>query len=110
MMMLAMGVGIIVSALTKKYRDLVMLIGFGLHLWQYGSPIAYGLQLVPEKYMTLYMLNPMAPIITAFRLSCFGTGYFNIMYYSISWIITIVLFLIGLIMFNRIERTFMDTI
>lgn len=110
MMMLAMGVGVIVSALTTKYRDLVMLIGFGLQLWQYGSPIAYGLQLVPEKYMAFYMLNPMTPIVTAFRLACFGTGYFNIMYYGISWIITIVLFLIGLILFNRIERTFMDTI
>ena len=110
MMMLAMGVGIIVSALTTKYRDLVMLIDFGLQLWQYGSPIAYGLQLVPEKYMAFYILNPMTPIVTAFRLACFGTGYFNIIYYGISWIITIILFLIGLILFNRIERTFMDTI
>ena len=110
MMILAMGVGIIVSAMTTKYRDLAMLIGFGLQLWQYGSPIAYGLQLVPEKYMSFYMLNPMTPIVTVFRLGCFGTGYFNIMYYGISWIISIGLFLIGLILFNRIERTFMDTI
>ncbi len=109
-MMLSMGVGIIISALTTKYRDLVMLIGFGLQLWQYGTPIAYGLQLVPEKYMAFYMLNPMTSIVTAFRLACFGTGYFNIVYYSISWLITFVLFLVGLILFNRIERTFMDTI
>lgn len=66
-MMLAMGVGIIVSALTTKYRDLAMLIGFGLQLWQYGTPVAYGLRLVPEKYMKIYMLNPMTPIITSFR-------------------------------------------
>lgn len=110
MMMLAMGVGIIVSALTTKYRDLVMLIGFGLQLWQYGTPIAYGLQLVPDKYMTLYMLNPMTPVITIFRLAFFGTGYFNLMYYVIGWIITVILFILGLILFNRIERTFMDTI
>jgi len=110
MMMLAMGVGIIVSALTTKYRDLAMLIGFGLQLWQYGSPIAYGLQLVPEKYYLLYMLNPFTPIVTAFRMACFGTGYFNVVYYFISWIITVVVFLIGLILFNRIEKTFMDTI
>ncbi len=110
MMMLAMGVGIIVSALTTKYRDLVMLIGFGLQLWQYGSPIAYGLQLVPEKYMSLYMLNPMTSIVTSFRLACFGIGYFNCLYYCISWIITIALFLVGIVLFNRIERTFMDTI
>ena len=110
MMILAMGIGIIVSALTTKYRDLAMLIGFGLQLWHYGTPIAYGLQLIPEKYMSIYMLNPMSSVITTYRLAFFGTGYFNLMYYSIGWIITIVLFVIGLVLFNRIERTFMDTI
>lgn len=110
MMMLGMGVGIIVSALTTKYRDLAMLIGFGLQLWQYGSPIAYGLQLVPDRLMVIYMLNPVTPVVTTFRLAFFGTGYFNIIYYGIGWIVTIILFFIGLILFNRIERTFMDTI
>ena len=110
MMMLAMGVGIIVSALTTKYRDLAMLIGFGLQLWQYGTPIAYGLQLVPEKYLAIYMINPMTPIITTFRYAVFGTGYFNLIYYVTGWLITIVLFVIGLVLFNMIERTFMDTI
>ena len=110
MMLLAMGVGIIVSALTTKYRDLAMLITFGLQLWQYGTPIAYGLQLIPEKYFALYMLNPMTPIVTTFRLALFGTGYFNLMYYVIGWIVTIALFTVGLVLFNRIERTFMDTI
>lgn len=110
MMLLAMGVGIIVSALTTKYRDLAMLIGFGLQLWQYGSPIAYGLQLIPQKYMSLYMLNPVTPIITTFRYAFFGNGYFNLFYYSIGWIITLLLFFIGLVLFNKIEKTFMDTI
>jgi len=110
MMMLAMGVGIIVSALTTKYRDLVMLIGFGLQLWQYGTPIAYGLLLVPEKYMALYMINPMTPIVTTFRLAFFGIGYFNLMNYAVGWVTTIILFIIGLVLFNKIERTFMDTI
>lgn len=110
MMVLSVGCGIIISAVTTKYRDLQMLVGFGLSLWQYGSPIAYGLGLIPEKYMGLYMLNPVTPIITTFRYAMFGFGYFNILYYLLSWVISLVVFFIGLILFSRIERTFMDTI
>ncbi len=110
MMLLATGCGIIISSLTTKYRDLAMLVGFGLQLWQYGSPIAYGLQLIPERLMWLYMLNPVTPIVTTFRYALFGFGYFSLTYYLISWAVTLVLFFIGLILFSRIERTFMDTI
>lgn len=110
LMMLSTGVGIIISSLTTKYRDLAMLVGFGLSLWQYLSPIPYGLALVPEKYLWLYMLNPMTPIITTMRYAFFGVGYFNLMYYLISIGVMIVVFFIGLIMFNKIERTFMDTV
>ena len=109
-MILAIGFGIIISSVTTKYRDLVMLVGFGLELWRYGCPIAYGLQLIPEKYMSLYLLNPVAPILTTFRYAVFGFGYFNILYYVLSWLISIVVFLLGLVLFSRIERTFMDTI
>lgn len=110
MMLLATGCGIIISSLTTKYRDLAMLVGFGLQLWQYGSPIAYGLQLVPERLMWLYMLNPVTPVVTTFRYALLGFGYFNWVYYLVSWAITVVIFFIGLILFSRIERTFMDTI
>lgn len=110
MLILSVGVGIIISSVTTKYRDLTMLVGFGLQLWQYGSPIAYGLGLIPEKIMFLYMLNPVTPIITTFRYAMFGFGYFNLGYYIMSWIISLVLFFIGLVLFSRIERTFMDTI
>ena len=110
MMILATGCGIIISSLTTKYRDLAMLVGFGLQLWQYGSPIAYGLQLVPENLMWLYMLNPVTPIVTTFRYALLGFGYFNWTYYLISWAVTLVIFFIGLVLFSRIERTFMDTI
>ena len=110
LMMLSTGVGIIVSSLTTKYRDLTMLVGFGLSLWQYLSPIPYGLALVPEQFLWLYNLNPVTPIITTMRYAFFGVGYFNLMYYLISVGVTIVVFLIGLIMFNKIERTFMDTV
>ena len=110
MMLLATGCGIIISSLTTKYRDLAMLVGFGLQLWQYASPIAYGFQLIPEKYVTLFLLNPVTPIVTTFRYALFGFGYFNLFNYLLSWAITLVLFFIGLILFSRIERTFMDTI
>lgn len=109
MMMLAMGVGIIVSALTTKYRDLAMLIGFGLQLWQYGTPVAYGLRLVPEKYMKIYMLNPMTPIITSFRY-IFRNRIFScrILWNGVGS--TMILFVLGIVLFNKVERTFMDTI
>ena len=110
MMFLSIGFGIIISSVTTKYRDLVMLVGFGLDLWRYGCPIAYGLQLVPGRYMNLYLLNPVTPILTTFRYAMFGFGYFNIFYYIFSWVISIIVFLIGLVMFSKIERTFMDTI
>ena len=110
MIILSTGCGIIISSVTTKYRDLAMLVGFGLQLWQYGSPIAYGLRLVPEKWLGLYMLNPVTPIITTFRCGMFGFGYFNLNYYLIGWAVSLLIFFIGLIQFSRIERTFMDTI
>ncbi len=110
MMVLATGCGIIISSATTKYRDLIMLVAFGVQLWQYGSPIAYGLQLVPEKWKALYLLNPMTPILTTFRYSAFGFGYFDLPSYLVSWAISLALFFIGLILFSRVERTFMDTI
>ena len=110
LIVLSTGFGIIISSVTTKYRDLAMLVAFGLQLWHYGSPVAYGLNLIPERLMALYMLNPVTPIITTFRYAMFGFGYFNLFYYVLGWVISIILFIIGLILFSRIERTFMDTI
>ena len=114
MMLLSVGLGTIISAVTTKYRDLQMLVGFGLQLWQYATPVAYGLTLIANagasKYLGLYMLNPMTPIVTTFRYAMFGFGYFDPTYYAISWAVTIIAFVLGLILFSRIERTFMDTI
>ena len=110
LILLSIGCGVIISSVTTKYRDLAMLVGFGLQLWQYVSPIAYGLELVSQRFRFLYMLNPVAPIITSFRYAVFGFGYFDIPYYCISWCVTLLVFFVGLILFSRIERTFMDTI
>ena len=110
MIIASVGFGIIISSVTTKYRDLAMLVGFGLQLWHYACPVAYGLQLIPEQWLSLYMLNPVTPIITTFRYAVFGFGYFDPGYYLISWVISLLVFCIGLILFSRIERTFMDTI
>lgn len=110
LMLLSTSIGIIVSSLTTKYRDLTMLVSFGLQLWQYGTPIAYGLEMIPKKWLSIYLLNPITPCILAFRYAMFGTGYINIGYYIFSWIVTIVFVIISILVFNRIERTFIDTI
>ena len=110
MMLLSIGCGIIVSATTTKYRDLAMLVGFGLQLWQYASPIAYGLELIPNGLRNLYLMNPLTVIVTTFRYAIFGFGFFSWRFYFLSWGMTLALFLLGLILFSRIERAFMDTI
>ena len=110
LMILSTGVGIIISAMTTKYRDLAMLVAFGLQLWQYATPVAYGLQLIPEKYIGIYMLNPVTPPLLAFRYGAFGDGYFDLKYYLIGWAMTIAIGLFGLLLFNRIEKNFADTV
>ena len=110
MAMLGMGCGIIISALTTKYRDLAMIVSFGVQLWMYATPVAYDYTRIIPKYLGLYMLNPMAPIVMVFRYSFLGTGYINWTYYLISVAITIVLLLAGVALFNRVEKTFMDTV
>ena len=110
MALLSLGVGIIISSLTTKYRDLKMLIGFGVSLWMYGTPVAYDIGIVPQKYMNLYLLNPMTPIINIFRKAFLGLGTLDFPHYLISWGITLVVLFIGLMLFSRVEKTFMDTV
>ena len=108
--MLGLGFGVIISACTTKYRDLAMAVGFGTQLWMYATPIAYDISIIPEKYLSLYMLNPVTPAVMAMRYAFLGTGYFNLKYYLISWIVTIVVLFIGVVLFSRIEKTFADTV
>lgn len=110
MAMLSLGVGIIISAVTTKYRDLVMLISFAVNLWMYLTPVAYASSLIPAQYMTLYMLNPMTPIIETFRYAFFGSGVLSLKYLGISFAVTFVLLFLGIVMFSRVEKTFMDTV
>lgn len=107
---LGLGFGIIVSALTTKYRDLAMLVGFGVQIWMYLTPVAYDAAIIPEQYMGVYMLNPMTPVINAFRYAYLGVGSFELGYYLLSWAVTLIVLFVGVILFNRVEKTFMDTV
>ncbi len=110
MAMLGLGFGVIVSALTTKYRDLQMLVSFGVQLWLYATPVTYASTMIPEKYLALYRLNPMTPVIELFRAAFLGAGSFDGTSYVISLLVTAAVLMIGLVLFNRIEKTFMDTV
>lgn len=110
MAMLSLGSGIIVSALTTKYRDLQMLVSFGVQLWMYGTPVAYDIRIIPQAFLKLFMLNPMTPIIITVRKALLGIGEFQLHYYLCGWCVTIVILLAGIVLFNHVEKTFMDTV
>lgn len=113
--LLSLGCGIIISALTTKYRDLAMLVGFGAQLWMYATPVAYDINTMSVfafggKYHALYMLNPVTPIVNLFRYAYLGIGEIEWLFYGISWIITLVVLFIGVLLFSKVEKTFMDTV
>lgn len=108
--LLGLGCGIIVAACTTKYRDLVVLVSFGVQLWMYASPVVYTTTIIPEKFYGIYMCNPMAPIIATWRYAILGNGDLPGMYWGISWIVTLGVLVLGVVLFSRIEKTFMDTV
>lgn len=110
LILLGLGVGMVVSSLTTKYRDLTFVVSFGVNLWMYASPVVYSLNLVPSEYRWLVILNPMTMIIETFRLAFLGQGYFSIESYFISLIISVLLFSFGIILFSRVEKSFIDKI
>ena len=108
--LLGLGFGIIFSALTTKYRDLTNFLGFGVQLWMYITPVIYPSSAVPEKYRLLVFLNPVAPLIEAFKNGIIGAGEFNPGRLLYSVVFTIILLFIGVVLFNRTEQNFMDTV
>jgi len=110
MALLGMGFGIIISSLTTKYRDLQVLVSFGVSLWMYATPIVYAASSLSEKAYAILMLNPIAPIIEIMRYGWLGAGTVSLFHWGVSWITTIVVVFVGIIMFNRVEKTFMDTV
>jgi lipopolysaccharide transport system permease protein len=110
MALLGQGLGMIISSLTTKYRDLSYLVSFGTQLLMYASPIIYPLSVVPDKYKIFIIANPMTPVIEGFRQAFIGKGHldFNMLIYSI--IFTLITFILGLLIFNKVEQSFIDTV
>ena len=107
---LGLGFGIVISSLTTKYRDLQVLVGFGVQLWMYATPVIYPLSTMPDRFRWLLVANPMTAVVETFRYGFFGVGTFSWAYLGYSAGFTVALLLAGLAVFNRVERTFMDTV
>lgn len=107
---LGLGLGIIVSSLTTKYRDLQQLLHFGLQLLMYAAPVIYPLSTVPAQWRWLLLANPITPVIETFRMGFLGVGSLASIYLLYSAAFMVVVLLIGVLIFNRVENTFMDTV
>lgn len=107
---LGLGAGIIVSSLTTKYRDLSFLVSFGVQLLMYATPVIYPLSSAPEKYKWLILANPMTSIIETFRYAFLGAGSFDFYNLLYSTVFMIIVLSVGIIVFNRVEKNFIDTV
>ena len=108
---LGMGCGVIISSLTTKYRDLTVLVDFGVSAWMYLTPVVYPLSTLAEGWMrTALMCNPVAIPMELMRFAILGEGSIHWGFYGLSWLVTVVVALLGIIIFNKVERNFMDTV
>lgn len=108
--LLGMGLGMLVSALTTKYRDLQVMVGFGVQIWMYATPVIYATSMIPSQYEWIIRYNPVAASMLLFKNIFFQTDSLPIVYWEISWIITFIALFVGVMVFNRVEKTFMDTV
>ena len=109
--LMGMGVGIIISSLTTKYRDLSVLVEFGIQLWMYGTPVVYPLSQLPQGWMrTAALLNPVTAPVELFRLILLGEGMFVPASYVWSLAFTVLVSFLGVVVFNWVEKTFLDTV
>jgi len=107
---LALGFGIIFSSMTTKYRDLTFLLQFGVQLWMYATPVIYPLSTMPADKQWIFQLNPMTSIIETFKYGTIGSGVFSWHWLFYSLIFTVVLLFVGIMIFNKVEKDFMDTV
>jgi lipopolysaccharide transport system permease protein len=107
---LGLGAGIIISALTTRYRDLRYLVTFGIQLFMYATPVVYPLSSVPGKFRLLILANPLTSIVETFRYGFLGAGSFDLWNLLYSLVFMMVMLLIGVLLFNHVEATFMDTV
>ena len=109
--MMGLGIGILISSMTTKYRDLTVLVGFGVSLWMYLTPVIYPLSQMGEgTFRTILLVNPVTAPTEIFRYAVLGQGTIVPEYVALSWGITILVTLLGIMVFNRVEKTFMDTV
>lgn len=107
---LGLGFGIIISSLTTKYRDLQNLVGFGVNLWMYATPIIFPVSSIPEKWRWVADWNPVTPIVETFRAGFLGAGDASWARLGYSALFTLVVLFLGVVIFNRVEKTFIDTV
>jgi lipopolysaccharide transport system permease protein len=108
---LGMGFGIIISSLTTKYRDLMILVEFGVSAWMYLTPVVYPLSTLEGGWMrTLLLCNPVTTSVELMRYAILGQGTLEWGYYGLSWFVTLTVALVGIMIFNKVERNFMDTV
>jgi lipopolysaccharide transport system permease protein len=110
MAMLGLGLGLIITAMTTKYRDLAFVVTFGVQLMMYATTVIYPLSSAPAKYHSIILLNPMTGIIEAFRAGFLGSGIVTINTLGYSAIFTIAALVFGIVVFNKTEKTFVDTV
>ena len=110
MAVLSVGLGLIISAVTAKYRDLTYAMGFLVQLWMYLTPVVYPLSAIPEKFKIFILINPMTAVVESFRGVFLGVSALTLSDLILSISITVVVFALGIIIFSRVEKTFMDTV
>jgi len=107
---LSLGFGIIISSMTTKYRDLTILFTFIVQLWMYATPVIYPLSTMSENRQAIMALNPVTSIVEAFRYGTMGIGTFNWNHLTYSFVFMVVLLVAGIVVFNKVQRSFMDTV
>ncbi len=108
--LLGTGMGLVISSITTKYRDLNVLVSFGVSLLMYITPVVYPISRVPENFRWLMLLNPVAPIVETYRCAFLGSGSFEWQFLLISLAVTLALLFWGVIVFNKVEKNFIDTV
>jgi len=107
---LALGFGIIISSLTTKYRDLTLLFTFVVQLWMYATPVIYPLSTMSPKMQNIMSLNPVTSIVETFKFGTLGVGTFSWFSLGYSFVFMLVLLAVGVVVFNKVQRSFMDTV
>ena len=108
--LLALGVSLIFSALTAKYRDFTFIVSLGMQLWMYVSPVVYPMSLTGGWMYRILLLNPMTPILNNFKWAFLGSGTFMLWSWLLSFVLTAVCLVAGIAVFDKVEKTFVDTV